>query len=405
MAIFAYFRAISQSFKYLLLKKIIVVIVSLAVFYKLLTLIAPPIVDRHLNGVVNQPPYEVSEEAQEIYDNLPFIADLHCDALLWKRPMAKDLDRAHVDLPKMHQAHVDLQVFTVVSKSPKNLNFDENDDRTDDLTLLNFVQGRPLRAWFNLKHRVGVQSKKLHQLEHKSDLNFKVVKNKSDLKSIIESNQDSFHVAGGLFGLEGAHPLKGQLKNIEYMYKKGVRMVGLVHFFDNELGGSAHGIVKGGLTEFGKQCVKEFEKRNMIIDLAHASPQLVEEVTAIATKPLVVSHTGVKGTCDRGRNLSDEQIMAVAATGGLIGIGFFEETMCGLEPKLIAEGIKYVIDLVGYEFVALGSDYDGSVEVPFNITGLPIIVDELLHLGLEEPLIRRVMGENVRDFMLKNLPD
>ena len=124
----------------------------------------------------------------------------------------------------------------------------------------------------------------------------------------------------------------------------------------------------------------------------------------MATKPLVVSHTGVKGTCDRGRNLSDEIIYGVAATGGVIGIGFFEETMCGIEPKLIADGIKYVRDIVGIEYVALGSDYDGSVEVPFNVEGLPIIVEELLKLGFTEPEIRRVMGENVRDLLLKSLP-
>ena len=387
------------------MKRVIIVIISIAIFYKLTTMFGPPIIDRYLNGVVEHPPYEVSVEAQKIYDELPFIADLHCDALLWKRPMLKDLKRAHVDLPKMHEAHVSLEVFTVVSKSPRGLNFEENDSNSDDISMLMIGQGRPLRSWFNLKHRVGVQSQKLHHLEQKSNSTFKIVKNKKDLQSIIEANKDSFQVSGGLFGLEGAHPLRGKFKNIEFMYNKRVRMVGLVHFFDNKLGGSAHGVDKGGLTEFGKKCVQEFERRNMIIDLAHASPQLVEEVTAIATKPLVVSHTGVRGTCDRGRNLSDEQIMAVARTGGLIGIGFFEETMCGLEPKLIAEGIKYVIDLVGYEFVALGSDYDGSVKVPFNITGLPIIVEELLKVGLTEPEIRRVMGENVRDFMLKNLPD
>lgn len=357
-----------------------------------------------MNGLAVAPPYKVSAEAQAIYDRLPFVADLHCDALLWHRNLRKDIKHAHVDLPKMQQAGVDLQVFTVVSKSPRGLNFDNNDDDSDNLTFLMMGQRRPIKSWFSLKNRVGVQSKDLHKLEKKSKGEFKIVKSKSDLENVIDQNKNGHQVSSGLFGLEGAHPLEGKFENIAYMYEQGVRMIGLVHFFDNEVGGSAHGIEKGGLTEFGRKCIKEFERLNITIDLAHSSPQLIDEVMAMATKPVVASHTGVRGTCDRGRNLSDEHIKAIAASGGVIGIGFFDETMCGMEVSLIADGIAYVRDLVGIDYVALGSDYDGSVEVPFNVTGLPLIVDALLQKGFTEAEIQKAMGTNVRDLLLKNLP-
>jgi membrane dipeptidase len=387
------------------MKKIAIVFGILLFIYVVIIKFGAPAVDNHLNDVSANPLAAVSAEAQKIYDHLPFIADLHCDALLWKRPLHKQLKRAHVDLPKLQQAQVDLQVFTVVSKSPAGLNFDSNDSKSDQLTYLNIAQARPIKAWFSLKNRVGAQSIALHRLQTKKPEQFKIIKTKNDLNALIEANKTQHQFSGGLFGLEGAHPLEGKIENIDYMYDKGVRMIGLVHFFDNELGGSAHGIEKGGLTDFGKKCIALFEEKNIIIDLAHASPKLAKEVIALATKPLVVSHTGVQGTCDRGRNLSDEVIRGVAASGGLIGIGFFEETMCGLDPKLIADGIKYVRDLVGIEYVALGSDYDGSVEVPFNVLGLPIIVDELLQQGFTESEIRKVMGENVRDLLLKMLPE
>jgi microsomal dipeptidase-like Zn-dependent dipeptidase len=387
------------------MKKIAIVFGILFLIYGILVKFGAPAVDNHLNNVSPNKLEAVSPEAQTIYDNLPFIADLHCDALLWNRPIHKRLKRAHVDLPKLQEAKVDLQVFTVVSKSPSGLNFDSNDSKSDQLTMLNIVQARPFKAWFSLKNRVGVQSKALHRLQTKMPDQFKIIKTQADLKALIEANKNEHQFSGGLFGLEGAHPLEGKIENIDYMFEQGTRMIGLVHFFDNEVGGSAHGIEKGGLTEFGKQCIKMFEEKNIIIDLAHASPELAKEVLAMATKPLVVSHTGVQGTCDRGRNLSDEVIKGVAAGGGIIGIGFFEETMCGIDPKLIADGIKYVRDLVGIDFVALGSDYDGSVEVPFNILGLPIIVDELLKQGFTELEIRKVMGENVRDLLLKMLPE
>jgi len=386
------------------MKKLGIFVGVLSGIYIFLLLFASRLVDGKLNGVTMKAPYVVSAEAQTLYDDLDFVADLHCDALLWKRNMRKRLKRSHVDLPKMQEAHVSLQVFTVVSKSPRGLNFDQNDSNSDDITLFCIAQGRPIKSWFNIKHRVGFQSNHLHRLESKADGAFKVVKDRSDLKELIEANKDGYKVSGGLFGLEGAHPLKGEIRNVDYIYEKGARMVGLVHFFDNELGGSAHGMEKGGLTDFGRECIREFEKRNIVIDLAHASEQLTKEVLEYATQPVIVSHTGVRGTCDRGRNLSDEQIRGVAATGGIIGIGFFDETMCGMEPSMIIDGIAYVRDLVGIEHVALGSDYDGSVVTPFDVTGLPILVEEMLKAGFTENEIRKVMGENVRDFLLENLP-
>ena len=386
------------------MKKLATGLLLVIFIYLILTIVGPPMADRKLNGTVNLPPYAVSSEAQEIYNNLEFIADLHCDALLWRRPMHKKLKRSHVDLVKMQEANVAMQVFTVVSKSPKGLNFDSNDDKSDNLILLSITQKRPVNSWFNLRNRVGAQSKALHKLEKKSKDKFQVIKSQTDLKELIAARKKDKSKCGGLFGLEGAHPLMGELGNIDYIYEKGARMVGLVHFFDNEVGGSAHGINKGGLTEFGKMCINEFEERGITVDLAHSSELLISEVLKEVTKPVVVSHTGVKGICDRGRNLSDEQIKGVANTGGIIGIAFFEETMCDMDPASIAAGIKYVRDLVGIEHVALGSDYDGSVEVPFDITGLPIIVEELLKMDFTESEIKKVMGENVRDLLLTNLP-
>jgi microsomal dipeptidase-like Zn-dependent dipeptidase len=386
------------------MKQTAIILVPLTILYIVITVLVPPIVDENMNGVVMQPPFEVTAEALRIYDELEFIADLHCDALLWKRPMHERVERSHVDLVKMREARVSLEVFTVVSKSPKNLNFDMNKDNSDQITALSIVQGRSVNSWFNLKHRIGAQSRQLRSLEKKSEDSFQVIRSASDLLELIEANKSSFRVSGGLLGLEGAHPLKGRLSNIDYAYNKGVRMIGLVHFFDNELGGSAHGVEKGGLTDFGRDCIRAFEERGIIIDLAHASEALFNDVLQEATRPVIISHTGVKGTCNRGRNLSDEQIRGVARTGGIIGIAFFEETMCGMEPYLIAEGIRYVRDLVGIEHVALGSDFDGSVVTPFDITGLPVIVDELLKVGFTEEEIAKVMGENVRDFLLKHLP-
>ena len=124
------------------------------------------------------------------------------------------------------------------------------------------------------------------------------------------------------------------------------------HFFDNDIGGSAAGVGKTGLTDKGRKWVRQMEARAMIIDLAHASPKTMDDVLAMATRPLVVSHTGVKGTCNNNRNLSDDQIRAIAGNGGLIGIGYWETATCGSDATAIVRAMRYVSDRVGVEHVA-----------------------------------------------------
>jgi microsomal dipeptidase-like Zn-dependent dipeptidase len=176
-----------------------------------------------------------------------------------------------------------------------------------------------------------------------------------------------------------------------------------MHFFDNEMGGSAHGISGEGLTDFGKAVIRRMNELNMIIDLAHASPKMIEDILQISTKPVMVSHTGIRAVLNSPRNLSDEQIRKIAAKDGIIGIAFFDMVQGTDELQGIIASMKRVKNLVGAKHIALGSDYDGSVSVPFDITGLPLIVEALLKEGFSEDEIRAIMGENVKNFLLANL--
>ena len=143
----------------------------------------------------------------------------------------------------------------------------------------------------------------------------------------------------------------------------------------------------------------------MLIDLAHASPATLREVTAMVAKPVVVSHAGVKGTCDNNRNLSDDQLRAVAATGGVIGIGFWDVATCGQDAQAIARAIRYAVRVVGAEHVALGSDFDGAVPEPFDSSGLVLITEALLQQGVSERYIRLIMGENVARVLSQTLQE
>jgi microsomal dipeptidase-like Zn-dependent dipeptidase len=212
-------------------------------------------------------------------------------------------------------------------------------------------------------------------------------------------------VLGALLGVEGAHALEGNVAALQRLFEAGVRMMSPAHFFDTRVGGSAHGIAKGGLSELGRSVVGRMEALGMTIDLAHASAATIEDVMAIATRPVVVSHTGVRGTCDGTRNLEDRHVRAVAASGGVIGIGYWKTAVCGSDTSDIARAIRYTADLVGHRHVALGSDFDGAVAVPFDASGLALLVDALLDEGFTHEEIANVMGHNAVRVLSANLPE
>jgi len=377
------------------------IVAIVLVLYLATIFIVPPIVDKKFNTSTLSAPYHVAEKAQNLYDSLPFIADLHCDALLWKRNLQNRHDYGHVDIPRMLEARMSLQAFTIVSKTPKNMNFDNNTGETDNITTVYIVEGRPIKSWFSLKERALVQCQQLYSYESES---FRVITSSSALEKYINDKKTNKNITAGFLGVEGMQVLEGDIKNVDVMYEAGIRMMAPVHFFDNKLGGSAHGVSKGGLTEFGKAVIKRMEEKQMIVDLAHAAPKLIDDVLAIATRPVLVSHTGVKGTCDNIRNLSDAHLRGIAATGGLVGIALFEPAVCGTDAMATARAIKYTVDLIGIDHVALGSDFDGAYIMHFDVTGLPLIVQALLDLKFTDKEIAKIMGGNTRDFILKNFP-
>jgi len=386
-------------------KKIVLsLLVVLLIIFFTASIIIPDKLDRKFNTVTLQTPYSVSAKAQELYNTLDFVADMHCDALLWKRDLLKRNEQGSVDIPRMIDANVTLQAFTIVTKAPKKMNFDNNTGDTDQITIPYILQRRPINSWFNLTGRAIAQCNALHNFEKKSDGEFRVITSSSELQKYLSDKRVKKEITAGFLGIEGMHALSGKLENVDKLYDAGIRMMAPVHFFDNKLGGSAHGVSKEGLTDFGRQVIKKMQEKNMIVDVAHSSSQLLDDIFDISTKPVVSSHTGVQGTCETVRNLSDKHLKKIAASGGLISIAMFEPATCDSTVASSVKAIKYCIDLVGADYIALGSDFDGAIEIHTDITGLPLYVEEMLNVGISEVDIRKVMGGNVKNFMLKNLP-
>lgn len=367
--------------------------------------VVPAQLEKRLNVSLNPPPYMASERAVELHKKL-LVSDMHADSLLWSRDLLERGSRGHVDIPRLIDGNVALQAFTIVTKTPYvwKMNIERNDDKSDNIKILAIVERWPAATWSSLTQRALYQARKLQETASRSGGKFTVIKTSAELSTYLDRRITEPHITAGFLGIEGAHALDANLDNIDVLFDAGIRMMAPTHFFDNDIGGSAHGIEKGGLTEKGKEMIRRMEQKRMIVDVAHASAQTIDDVLAIATRPVLVSHTGVRGTCDNQRNLSDEQLEGIARTGGVIGIGYWDTAVCGTDAKAIAKAIRYAANLVGADHIGLGSDFDGAVVEPFDTSGLVQITDALIAEGFSDEEIGKIMGRNVLRVLIQNLP-
>jgi membrane dipeptidase len=367
---------------------LVVAIGALAFF-----ILAPGVIERGLNKIDGKPLPEVSARAKALHDTLT-IVDLHSDSLLWSRDFLKRAERGHMDLPRLQDGHVALQVLASTTQSPKGQNYDANGADSDNITGLVIAQLQPIRTWDSLLERSLWHATKLHRDAKASNGQLRAVATPEDIKALLAARQGKPLTTGAMLSIEGLHNLEGDIANLDKLYAAGFRMAGLTHFFDNDLAGSMHGLKKGGLTPLGRQVVSRMEARGMIVDVAHCSKACVADILKMARRPVVSSHGGVQATCKVNRNLDDDQIRGLAATGGLIGIGYWDAAVCDTSPASIARAMKHVRDLVGIQHVALGSDYDGATTVRFDTAQLVQVTQALIDAGFSDDEIRAAMGGN-----------
>jgi membrane dipeptidase len=355
---------------------------------------APGIVEGSMNKVVPVKLARPSDAAKRLHAGLQ-IADMHADTLMWRRSLLDHSNTGQVDLPRLLDGNVALQVFSSVSKTPKHQNYDSNGADTDNITLLAIAQLQPPATWRSLLERSLFHARKLERAAAGSGGKLRVIRTPEDLDRLLADRAAGRKVVGGMLSVEGLQDIEGQLGNLDKLHAAGFRMAGLAHFFDNEVAGSMHGVAKGGLTPLGRQVVRRMEQLGMIVDVAHSSHQTVAEILAMARRPVVSSHGGVQATCKVNRNLTDEEVRSVARTGGVIGIGYWEGAVCGTAPADVVRAILHVRDLVGIDHVGLGSDFDGAVTTGFDSSKLIAITAALIDAGLSSQDVAKVMGGNV----------
>ncbi|MFQ5538500.1 MAG: dipeptidase [Gemmatimonadota bacterium] len=385
-------------------KNVVWVILGLLLLGALLGFaVAPGMLGRSMNGLTGEDLVKPSPAARALHDSLR-VVDLHSDALLWNRNLLRRGSWGHVDVPRLVEGHVAVQSFTTVTKVPQGINIEANSAESDLITLIAVLERWPMRTWGSLAERALYQASKLRAFADNSGGRLTVLRTRDDLSDYLRRRISEPDITAGFLGIEGAHALEGDPTNVERLYEAGFRMFGLTHFFDNEVGGSAHGLEKGGLTPFGAQVVDRAQELGILIDLAHASPALMDDVLDRVHVPVVVSHGGVKGTCDNRRNIDDGRLARIAAGGGVVGIGLWKTAICGRSPASWARAVHHAVDIMGVEHVSLGSDWDGAVSNVVDAAGTVYLTQALMDEGFTSDEIRKIMGENALRVLAEVLP-
>jgi microsomal dipeptidase-like Zn-dependent dipeptidase len=354
---------------------------------------ASGIIERRRNRVLQPRPYRASPRAVELHRSLT-VVDLHADTLLWGRDLRRRATYGHLDVPRLIDGGVAIVALAASTKVPRRANLERNDDRTDDVRLLALAQRWPRATWGSMLARALHLALRLRTMAADSAGALTLIETRQGLDEYLARRAIDPHITAAFLAIEGAQVLEDDVANLDILVAAGYRMLSLAHFFDTAYGGSAHGVTQGGLTAAGRDLLSRMEEAGVIMDVAHASSATIDDVLSLAARPVVASHTGVRAAVPGVRNLPDDQVRAIAATGGLVGIGFWPVACGGDDAASIARSIATAIELAGIEHVGLGSDFDGAVPTPFDASGMPLLTEALLAEGLSDDDIAAVMGGN-----------
>ena len=354
-----------------------------------------------------------------------FVADTHNDVLLRAmegQNVLKYHPESHSDLEKFKLGGVDLQVFSIwVSPDEKEKKYFEN--ANDMINKLDFLISRVPKDWGLAKSY--------------QDITYNSRKNKMSC----------------VIGVEGGHIIGRDISKLEALHDRGMRYLGLTWNNSNHIASSAkdetfnrNSLSNIGLSNFGSEVVQKCNDLGVIIDVSHAGEQAFWDVVDQSQEPIIASHSSVYALCPHYRNLKDDQIKAIAKTGGAVFINFypgyidstfqqkaeiinmkyeveldilaekydslsnqywFEEMKllkhekARITPSIndVIKHISYIVDLVGVDYVGIGSDYDGVEIMPTgleNVSKLPFLTKKLIEHGYTIREVRKILGGNFK---------
>lgn len=337
-----------------------------------------PVVNENTNSInMNTPldsldPVEQQLSPEELHFDA-ILVDTHND-FVWqmyyrKANFGKDNPGTQSDLPKFRKGGLDVQVFS------------------------DWIPMSKLRNSYSFAVD---QIDRLHSLE----------RNYPDDIEFADKYDDIIRIVGegkicGLIGIEGGTAVENDLDNVNRFFDMGVRYIGLTWNNSNLIASSAKDEVErgiqGGLTDFGVQVVKRMDEVGMIIDISHLGEASFWDVIETSKNPIIASHSNVYSINPHYRNLSDEQIKAIAKSGGVVQVSFHNSFLGGSSLQLIFDHIDYIKNLVGADYVGIGSDFDGGINPPAelsDVTMYPELTKKMIAEGYSQEEVRKILGLN-----------
>ena len=312
------------------------------------------------------------------------------------KPSAERI-RTHSDLARFESGGVDAQFFSVWAS-----------DRYYD-------EEKPGLA---MARANAIVDALLEQFQRHSD-RVELARSVEDVRRIVAAGK-----LAALFGVEGGHTIEHDLDNLGHLYDRGARYMTLTWSFSHTWADASGGPRKkthrrhGGLTEFGREVVREMNALGMLVDISHVSDETFWHALETTRAPVIASHSSVRALASHPRNLSDEMLRAMAENGGVVMVNFFtmylderKTTMWRSARDWIAklggsqttvahvvDHIDRIVELAGVDHAGVGSDYDGAPFLPAglrHVGELPNLTKELLRRGYSEADIRKILGENL----------
>lgn len=305
------------------------------------------------------------------------VIDLHTDALYHhvrgKKDITKKSKILEVDIPRLKIGGIDAQIFAI------------------------WPNPNLLKKGFAKFIFASIDT--FYQICQRESSNISMALCPEDVERIVSAGK-----IAGILAIEGGHALEGNLALLDTFWQKGVRLLTITWNNSNELGDAQTDSIQphGGLSKLGIQAIKKMNDLGMIIDLSHAAKTTFWDVIKISRAPIIVSHAGIHALCKHPRNLTDKQIKAIAQKGGVIGIIFRPSNLNKISQKVsigdVLDHIDYVVRLVGIDFVALGSDFDGLMEPSpkglEDAAKFSNITYGLKKRGYSDRDIKKILGEN-----------
>jgi len=316
------------------------------------------------------------------------IADGHADSLMWNRDLNVASEEGHADFPRLLEAGVGLQCFTIVTRG------------------FPFIDGFKAFAWWRNWPREARRSEwprcnyQLDQMERfcaASKGKVAITTTGAQLEQNLQQG-----LLSAVLGIEGGHALEGRVERVTQLHARGVRFMGLTHLHNNALGGSSFPLMGNKpLTAHGREVLEELIRLKMPVDIAHASRRTIQDILANPRALPFSSHTGCAEEGGTWRNLDDDTLRAIANRGGVIGIIFATMYLDGDEIDDIVRHMDHAINVMGEDGVGLGSDFDGFIPLPRGMKDardLTKIPGALERRGYSTLRIEKLMGGNFRRF-------